>query len=372
MPAAIALLRGLGKVVDTVVCLPIPGHVLPRDDGHEEGTGEERSVGQFLLGPENRLLGVALDPLLNGETGLYAPLVIVGPPGSGKSHVAAGLVALWRRRLGPRSALCVSALDFSHQWTEATETHATDDFQNRYRRVQLLAIDDVELLATKPSAQQELAHTIDALAAEGGLILLTCTARPELIRGFAPRLKSRMQAGLVVPLSLPTAQTRLAAVRQFAALRQLELVEDAAAVLAQGSSGPLCELWAAVLRLELASRVDGGAITARRAAQYLAERGSAKVPTLRDIAVATARQFSVRLGDLRSPSRRRAVVHARDVAMYLARVLTGKSFEQIGTYFHGRDHSTVSHGCSKMAELLKNDPVLSALVDRVRRELQAT
>ncbi len=359
-------------MIDTVVEIPIPGRWIPPEDGRASSPEDKRTERNFLVGPENRLVRAAMECLLGGAECVYNPLTLVGPPGSGKSHLAAGLVAVWRERFGPRSAMYIPAVDFARQWTDATETHATADFQNRYRRVKLLAVDDADLLASKPAAQEELIHTLDALTLESGQVVLTCSAPPQAAQGLTPRLQSRILAGLVVPLAFPAPGTRLAALRQLASLRRLDLPEEAAAALADGLSGPLAEVWSAVLALELSARVDGGAITIRQVRQWLADRDAGRAPALRDIAAATARHFSLKVRDLRSASRRRAVVLARDVAMYLARLLTGKSFEQIGKYFNGRDHSTVSHGCSKTADLLEVDPVLRSLVDQVRQEFQAT
>lgn len=355
-----------------MVEIPIPGRWVPPEDGRQGSPEDERTPGQFLVGPENRLARAALESLLKGDETLYNPLTLVGPAGSGKSHLAAGLVAVWRERFGPRSAVYVPAVDFARQWTDANETHASRDFQEKYRRVKLLAIDDLELLGSKAAAQQELVHTLDAIVLEGGRVVLACSAPPQRTHGLAERLQSRILSGLVVLLAFPTAATRLAALLRFASLRRLDLPHDAALVLAGELSGPLSEVWAAVLGLELLVRVEPGPITIRRVHEWLANRDAAEPPSLRDIAAATARHFSLRVRDLRSASRRRGVVLARDVAMYLARHLTGKSFEQIGTYFNGRDHSTVSHGCAKTAELLKSDPGLQTLVDQLRQEFQAT
>jgi len=251
------------------------------------------------------------------------------------------------------------------------EAQASEEFHGRYRRAELVAIDDVEVLASKPAVQQELLHTVDALASADGRLVLTSTTPPGQIPGLLPAFQSRLVGGLVVPLALPSRRTRLAAVGKFAQLRGIEMTEQSATLLAEGLPGPLAALWAAVLHLELSARLDGGKAAEQRVRDYLAERSPAQ-PSLRDIAAATARHFSLRLADLRSASRRRVVVVARDVAMYLSRTLTGKSFEQIGRYFNGRDHSTVSHGCWKTEELLKSDPALRSIVDQLRQQVKAT
>jgi chromosomal replication initiator protein len=357
-------------VIDTVVEVPISGHSLARERSGGNGSGKEPVPAFFLAGPENRLAGVVVDSILGGGSPVYNPVVLVGPPGSGKSHLAAGLVGTWRQRFGQRRAVYVPAVDFAREWTDAIETQATEEFHSRYRRAELVAIDDMDVLVPKPAVQQELLHTIDALGAAGGRLVLTSTSTPGLIAGLLPALQSRLVGGLVVPLALPSRETRLAAVARFSQLRAIDLAEDAAALLADGLPGPLSALWAAVLHLGLSAQLDAGKAPEHRVREYLARLTTAP-PSLRDIAAATARHFSLRLTDLRSVSRRRAVVVARDVAMYLARTLTGKSFKQIGMYFNGRDHSTVSHGCWKTAELLKTDLTLRSAVDQLRQQIHA-
>jgi chromosomal replication initiator protein len=317
------------------------------------------------------LVRVVVESILAGGFPAYNPVMLVGPPGSGKTHLAAGLVGSWRQRCGQRSAVYVPAVDFAREWTDAVEAQSTEEFHNRYRRPELVAIDDVDVLGEKPSAQQELLHTVDALVAAGSRLVLTGVSPPGGISGMIPSLQSRLIGGLVVPLALPSRAVRLAAARKFAEVRGFQLSEEAAVALADALPEPLSALWAAVLHLELSARLEAGKATEQQAREYLARRASAE-PSLRDIAAATARHFSLRLADLRSASRRRAVVVARDVAMYLARTLTGKSFEQIGTYFNGRDHSTVSHGCTKTAELLQSDPGLRSAVDQLRQQVRAT
>ncbi len=359
----------LKPVIDAVVEIPISGHSAGRSSGDNAGS-KQSSPDFFLVGAENRLACVAVDSILSGGIPVYNPVVLVGPSGCGKTHLAAGLIESWRQRFGPRSAVYVPAIDFARQWNDAIESQATEDFHDRYRRSELVAIDDVEVLGDKPAAQEKLLHTLDALVAAGSRVLVTATSTPGSMPGMIPALQSRLVSGLVVPLALPSRAARLAAARKFAHMRSVDLPEESAELLADGLPESLSAIWAAVLHLEVSTHLDGAKATREIIRDYLAHR-EAKEPSMRDIAAATARHFSVRLADLRSGSRRRAVVAARDVAMYLARTLTPKSLEQIGSYFNGRDHSTVAHGCSKTARLLETDPALRSAIDQLRKRIRS-
>jgi chromosomal replication initiator protein len=327
---------------------------------------------EFLIGPENRLVLVAIDAVLEGAIPQFQPIVLHGPAGCGKSHLAHGLVSIWRTRFRDRSAVYVTGADFARQLADALETRTIDDFHARFREAGFLAIDDLDLLAAKPAAQRELIPAIDAVAEGGGRVVVTSLWAPERLSGIAPDLQSRLVGGLAVPLALPAQETRRVILRRLAAMRQLDLGDDVTEVLADNLNVPVPLLAGALLQLETEARLAGRAISVEAAQQLLAARSAVGVPSLREIALAAAQHFAVRLSDLRSPSRRRAVVTARDVAMYLARALTNKSLREIGTYFAGRDHTTVSHGCVKTERLLESDPTIRTAVEQLRDRLRPT
>jgi chromosomal replication initiator protein len=318
---------------------------------------------------ENRLVPVAIEAILKARNPGYGPVVLYGPSGTGKSHLALGLVGVYRTRWRQRSAVYVPAVDFGRELADAIETQATDEFQERYRRASLLAIDDVDRLAGKEASQRELTYTLDAVLEAGGQVVLTSSVAPGQLTGFLPSLHSRMMGGLTVPLAVPGAETRLAILKRLAEERRIELGELEAKTLAVGLEWPVPRLAGALTTLHAAAPA-GSAITLDGIREYVRSQHNTAKPSLRDIATMVARHFSLRLADLRSPSRRRAVVIARDVAMYLARALTGKSLKQIGSYFNDRDHTTVSHGCAKTESLLGSDAGIREAVEHLRAKLE--
>jgi chromosomal replication initiator protein len=249
---------------------------------------------------------------------------------------------------------------------DAFEAQAVEDFRKRYREVSLAVFEDVGELANKPVAQEELLRTLDAVIQRGGQVVVTAPCAPREITGFLPGLQSRLSAGLGVPLALPSPATRLAILQRWSSYREVKVADSILKLLAQGLAGTVPELLGAMVQLEIPARADGRPIDAGQVRDFLSHRDSAIRPKLREIATLTARHFSLRLGDLRGPSRRRPVVAARDVAIYLCRQLTKESLNRIGEYFGGRDHTTVLHACRKTEELLKTDPAIRQAIDQLQ------
>ncbi|MDZ7618405.1 MAG: DnaA/Hda family protein [Patescibacteria group bacterium] len=342
--------------------IPLSGKTDYTDSGTKEAV-LRFALDCYYVGSENPLVEVAVRSVLNDRAGRFNPLLFCGPPGTGKSHLACGMADQWRRVYRGR-VVCVSAKTFARDLADAFEVNAVVEFRARYRECSLLALEDIERLSGRSAAQVEMIHTMDALLSAGTQIVLTASELPTRLDQLHPTLASRLIAGLVVRLAPPGPAVRATLLRHMAAARSIELSEPVAHILAEGVPGTVPDLMVVFDELEQAARLAGG-IHADAVRAYLRARNAAREPQLSAIAVRTARYFSLRLGDLRGPSRRRAVVTARDVAMYLARSLTRNSLEQIGHYFGGRDHTTVLHGCRKTGDLLKTDPAVQQAIERV-------
>jgi chromosomal replication initiator protein len=402
-------------MVDGVVDIPLPGRTLAvaaascrvgaaaRDDPartrqNAAALAGTRSVpttktltrldaasSHFLAGPENRLVEVAVRWVVEGQPNGYNPLVLYGSSGTGKSHLARGLAAAWKARdrqphaehaehnRRPR-VVCTTAVDFARELADAIETQTVDEFRAKHRGAAMLVVEDLGQLATrksgKLSAQEELLHTLDALVAEDRWVVVTASVAPWELPGIVPMLQSRLTGGLAVRLAPPGPETRLALLQQLASLRDIELPEPVAQFLADGLSGTARDLAGALLQLAMPE--ETGTLDLAAARQYLAERRRGHRPSLHEIALATARHFSLRLSDLRSPSRQRALVAARGVAVYLARHLAGQRLEEIGRYFGGRDHTTVMHSYRTTKKLIESDPAIQAAVEQLQTALWKT
>ena len=356
-------------MVDGVVDIPLPGRPLESAAEH----GGAVAARHFVAGPENRLVEIAVRSAVEGPTGGYNPLVFHGPSGTGKSHLAHGLAAAWKARDRRQRVVCTTAVDFARELADAIETQAVDEFRTKHRDAAFLVVEDLGMLATRKSgklnAQEELIHTLDALVAEDRWVVVTTSVPPAALPGILPALRSRLTAGLMIPLSPPGIEARLAILEQLAALRDIPLPEPVARVLAEGLVATVPELAGSLFQLAMPAEFQKHPFDVEAARRYVAKRNGKRQPTLHEIALATARHFSLRLADLRSPVRRRALVVARGVAVYLARQLTEQSLEQIGGYFGGRDHSTVMHSCRKTEELIGCDRTVQEAVERLKNTL---
>ncbi len=310
---------------------------------------------------------MAVESVLADGDAPYNPLLFVGPSGTGKSHLASGLLGAWKSRFRRRPAVRVTATDFARQLAEAIQTKTTEDFARRYRRLSLLVFEDLQHLAEKGAAQRELRFTLDALAGAGARLVFTCAALPSELPGIDAGLKSRLEEGLTVPLAPPGRETRAVIVRRLAESLGLQVPDEAAQVLTHGLRVTVPELSGALKQLSGADRTGLNAEAARR---FVARQNGTNEPTLHRIASTTARYFSLPLANLKSASRRRQVAIARAVAMYLARDMTSQSLQEIGRYFGSRDHTTVSYGCHVTEGRLKTDPqvrhAVVALQDRLK------
>jgi chromosomal replication initiator protein len=357
-------------MVEAIIDIPLPGLMLGYPGAKENVPRAGDAPSHFLAGPENRLVKVVVRSMLEERPNGYNPIVLYGPSGTGKSHLALGVAAEWKARYR-RRVECISAVDFARELAEAIETQALEEFRAKYRQTGLLVFEDISRLihrtSEKLSAQDEFVHTLDDLIDRGSWVVVTSMVAPYVMSGMLPALQSRLTAGLTVPLALPEPDTRLAIVNRLAELRKIDLPVPVARTLAEGFCGTVPELMGAITQLEVPASRDGRRIDVKDVQSLLARRGSECKASIHAIALATARHFGLKLSELRSPSRHRAVVTARNVAVYLGRNIIKCSFDEIGRYFGGRDHTTMMHSWHEIENLLNTDRAMLNEVEKLER-----
>lgn len=343
------------------------------DPRREKRTPEELPLRDFVAGPENVVAVEAVRGVLYATRGEYSPLVLHGPTGVGKTHLASGLAELWRGRAASESKNLVlewNFADFARRYAEAIDTQASDEWNRRFLQVSLLVIEDIDAAKGKDAAQEELVRILDLFATDGRQVIITAKQAPERSKQLCPRLRSRLCAGLAVSVASPGPAARETIIEQLA--EQFDVTLESSKVRHMATQAPATYPQLRGLMLELRTSMRGDQLDERVLETAINRRTSDKTPTIETIAASSARYHGVKLADLRSPSRRRQVVTARGVAMVLARELTDISYQQIGAFFGGRDHTTVLHGCRQTALRSEQDEATKAAIDELRGQLSRT
>jgi len=323
----------------------------------------------LIVGPENELVAEALGTLCEELGTSYNPLLICGAPGLGKSHIARGLAAHWQRKWGdPGAVLVLGGGEFAAIYAQAVERDQLRPFQTSLRQRRLLVIDDLTQLAGKRTALLELQYSFDELLANGGAMAFTSRMAPEMIHGMTAPLAARLQSGLFSTLHAPGAAVRLAMWERYTAAQGFAATENSLHALAHGIVLTAADIWQ--LAADLASQSpDGRTVMAEAARAALSSQRGGYKPSVKAIANLSAKYFSLKPAELFSPTRRRAVVTARNLAMYLARQLGEISLEQLGKHFGGRDHTTVLHGIRTIEQRIRTDPAIRQAHDDLRKLL---
>jgi chromosomal replication initiator protein len=329
---------------------------------------------EYIGSDENRLVQCAVESLLAGDR-RYNPIVFVGPSGTGKTLLAIGLADRWRRERPGKVVVATCGADFARSFAYALDTDSLADLRAKSCTADLFVLDDLQQMAQKLAAQEELVRLLDQLVDDRRAVLVTALQAPCVNDGLLPGLCSRLSGGLSVPLLAPGVPARRVLLRQIADLHDVRLSDAAIELLAIGPTDAESDRWTvprlnhAVVQLGHTARMESTSIELDEIRLFWKGQTHERQPTLRLITSKVAKYLSVTTPQLRGPSRRSHVVRARGVAMLLARTLTGTSLKMVGKYFGHRDHTTVLHACRKTESLRHTDPAISKAMDELWEQL---
>ena len=328
------------------------------------------TLARFVVGSHNELSSAACQAVADAPGRAYNPLFIYGGVGLGKTHLMHAIGnAVLAKVPGARVAY-VPTEQFTNELIAAIQGRRTTDFHNRYRRIDVLLVDDAHFLAGKEGTQEEFFHTFNALHDAQKQIVLTSDRPPKEIPGLQERLVSRFEWGLVTDIRPPDFETRVAILQLKAEQDGLSIPHEALTFIAEHCRSSVRELEGAIIKLLAYS-----SLTRREVSRALAEEvlggaaGPVRQVTEQRIEKAVAKAFGVAVSDLQSKSRQRRVTVPRQVAMYLEKTLLDLPFTQIGLRFGGRDHSTVIHSIQKIEEQLKADDELRERIEGLIAEV---
>jgi chromosomal replication initiator protein len=311
----------------------------------------------FVTGPSNRFAHAAALSVAEAPARSYNPLFVYGAAGLGKTHLLQAVGNYVRENFARMRVRYVSTETFMNEFVETLR--AKDDmgaFRRRYRECDLLLIDDVQFMDKKESLQEELFHTFNSLYGSSKQIVLTSDRAPRAIATLEDRLRSRLLSGLTTDIQPPELETRIAILRTKAEHEHAVVGDDVLDLIATKVKENIRELEGALIRVTAYASLNRQMLTRELAESVLADFVGSKQPrqiTASQIIEISARHFGFSVEELIGPSRRRPLVIARQIAMYLFRELTDFSYPAIGREFSDRDHTTVIHAVEKISALMK-------------------
>ena len=326
----------------------------------------------WVVGKSNEFATAAARRVAEDTKASINPLFLYGGVGLGKTHLMTAIAWHIRRRHPQRRVMYLSAEKFMFQFIRAMRSKDTMSFKEQFRSVDVLMIDDVQFIAGKDATQEEFFHTFNALVDQNKQIVLSADKSPSDLEGVEERVKSRLGWGLVADIHPTTYELRLGILQAKAERAGVAVPIKVLEFLAHKITQNIRELEGALNRITAHATLIGRPITIDSSQEVLHDliRANDRRVTIEEIQKRVAEHFAIRLADMHSPRRARAVARPRQVAMYLSKQLTSRSLPEIGRKFGGRDHTTVMHAVKRIDELRQTDSVLSEDIDLLKRMLE--
>ena len=326
----------------------------------------------FVVGNANRFAHAACLAVAEAPADAYNPLFLYGGVGLGKTHLMHAIGHFVLNRNPGTVVRYVTTETFTNELIEAIQQKRTPEFRDRYRKCDLLLIDDIQFLAKKESTQEEFHNTFNALHDAGKQIVITSDRPPKDIPKLTDRLTSRFAWGLIADVGRPDFETRVAILQKKSTDDMLNIDREVLEMIASRVESNIRELEGCLKRLSAYSSLTGRPIDKQLAEDALREVFQSSAPrqlTCDDIIEVVAQYYSLTGDDLKGPRRNREISVPRQIAMYLCREVGDASFPRIGDAF-GRDHSTIQHGCERIAEERKDNPSMATVIDDLTKQLQ--
>jgi chromosomal replication initiator protein len=304
----------------------------------------------------------------------FNPLFLYGGVGLGKTHLMHAIAwELTDRTSNPVSVAYMSAEKFMYRFIAAIRSQSTMEFKENLRSVDVLMIDDLQFLIGKDNTQEEFFHTFNYLVEQGKQIVVSADKSPSDLNGLEQRLRTRLGCGMVADLHSTTYELRISILEAKAARAGVEVPGKVLEFLAHKITSNVRELEGALNRLVAHANLFGRPVTLETTHEVLHDilKAHDRRVTIEEIQKKVAEHYSIRLTDMSSARRARAVARPRQVAMYLAKQLTSRSLPEIGRKFGNRDHTTVMHAVSRVTELMERDGNFAEDVELLRRLLEA-
>jgi chromosomal replication initiator protein len=327
----------------------------------------------FVVGPGNRLAHAAAVAVSHKPGKAYNPFFIHGGVGLGKTHLLQAICQTAMRSNPHMRIYYISCDAFMNQFLDSVRDGQMAEFRHRFRNVDMLLIDDIHDLSKRDRTQEEFFHTFNCLYQTGRQLVLSSDAAPTEIPDLEERLTSRFNCGLVARIEKPCYETRVAIVRSKAEIRGIRLPDDVVNYIAAKIDSNIRELEGAITKVQGIAMLGSAPIDLALTKQAIDEQAGvgdgSQTPSVQRIIDTITRYYDVKVTDLLSKRRQKSIALPRQVGMWLARKHTRYSLEEIGSYFGGRDHTTVMHAIRTVDCRREEDAMLANDVTRLEEQL---
>ena len=339
-------------------------------------TSDEFTFATFVVGPSNKLAYAASKAVADHPAQNYNPLLIYGDSGLGKTHLIYAIANVIRKNDPSSKIAYVKGDEFTNELVRAIQEGPakTAEMREKYRQADLLLVDDVQFIAGKKQTQEEFFHTFNTLYESGRQIVLTSDRPPSEMTILEDRLRTRFEWGLLVDVAPPDFETRMAIIKNKAALLGLELPDKVIAYIAENVTDNVRQIEGTINKIMafkdlLGDEADEDSVT--RAIQDIVKRSNEYIPTPEAILDYISKYYNVDETIIRGQQRNRDAVQARQIAMYLIRSMTSLSLDDIGKVFDNRDHSTVLYSIQQVEKKMKTDTAFSEKVKAIKTNINS-
>ncbi len=325
---------------------------------NSQGGDYEYTFSTFIVGSSNRFAHAASVAVAANPASAYNPLFIYGGSGLGKTHLLFAICAELKKTKPGINIIYVKGEEFTNELINAIQNETTKQFHDKYRKADILLVDDIQFIGGKESTQEEFFHTFNTLYEENKQIVLTSDRPPREIKTLEDRLRTRFEWGLLADIQPPDYETRIAIIRRKAELMDIQIPDDVAEYIANRLKTNIRQLEGAVKKLKAYKLLAGtppSIIIAQNAIKDILNDNQPIPVTVERIISEVGRTYGVTPVDIRSNKRSAQISNARQVAAYVIREITQMSMSAIGDELGGRDHSTIVYALQEVEKKMEND-----------------
>ena len=333
----------------------------------------EYTFENFVIGSSNRFAHAAALAVADAPVNSYNPLFIYGPSGVGKTHLLYAITNRITKNYPDYRVIYVSGEEFTNQLIDAIHRNITPEFREKYRKADVLLIDDIHFIAGKDSTQEEFFHTFNELYKNNKQIILTSDRPPKDIKTLENRLRTRFDSGLTADIQLPDLELRAAIIKMKAEAVGVDIPDDVVNYIAENINDSVRNLEGAVNKIGALNKLSGQNISLDLAVRCISDKMVGSEPvnvTIDKILHTVSSHYNITVEDMKSRKRISSIASARHVAVYIIKKMTDRSLPAIGREFN-RDHTTIINSIDTVEKRLASDPAFDAELKELMRAVKS-